>query len=55
MRQYFKVTFSDGDTISTWMNGTREEIIAYYVGNKFNLGVVEDNIQMAISVEFMED
>jgi len=55
MRQYFKVTFSDGDTIETWMSGTKEEITAYYVGNKFNLGSVEDNIQTAVSVEFMEE
>ena len=49
-----KVTFENGDTISTRMNGTKEEITAYYVGNKFNLGSVEDNMQAAVNVEFVE-
>jgi len=53
--KYVKVTFENGDTIETWMNGTKEEIVSYYVGNKFNLGVVEDNMQIAVSVEFMEN
>lgn len=33
-----KAHFSNGNTVTTSINGTREEITAYYVGNTFNLG-----------------
>lgn len=50
-----KVTFSDGDSLVTSINGTDEEIRAYYLGNIFNLGAVEDRLVMATKVEFLPD
>ena len=52
-----KVTFADGNTITTNINGTEEEIKAYYVGQLFQFGDRDwgdgDNMQEAISVEFL--
>ena len=33
-----KVTFSDGDSLVTSINGTIEDIRTYYIGQEFNLG-----------------
>lgn len=46
------VHFENGDTITTRINGTDEEIKAYYLGRYFNLGTVGDNMQKAVAVEF---
>lgn len=48
-----KVIFENGDYLYTKINGTSEEIKDYYVGNIFNIGVVEDNLQKCISIEFI--
>ena len=49
-----KVTFANGDSLITSINGTREEILAYYVGNVFNLGSGEnDLLTRAVDVEFL--
>ena len=53
-RRTVRVTFSNGDTLTTWINGTKQEILDYYVGKWFNLGTVEDDMQQAIAVEFIE-
>lgn len=56
-RHSVKVTFADGNTIATEINGTREEVEAYYLGNSFNFGDTDecprDNLQRAVSVEFL--
>lgn len=49
-----KVIFKNGDIISTRINGTEEEIQAYYVGKVFNIGVAEDNLQTAEDVRFLD-
>ena len=46
-----KCTFSDGNTITTDINGTIEEVKKYYLNNWFNLGVVDDDMQKCINVE----
>lgn len=46
-----KVTFEDGDTISTWINLDFAEAKKYYLNNYFNLGTVEDNMQKAVKIE----
>ncbi len=55
--QSVRVTFSDGDSLETNINGTQEEIQAYYVGKWFNLGQpfnpCEDRMVQALSVEFI--
>jgi len=49
-----KVTFDNGDSISTDINGTNEEILAYYAtGKTFNLGSVEDCMASVVSCEFI--
>jgi hypothetical protein len=52
-----KVTFSDGNTVTTSINGTDEEIRRYYLGQPFNFGDTDshpkDNVQTAVAVEFL--
>ncbi len=54
-----KVTFADGNVISTAINGTDEEIKLYYLGagQVFNIGdphdPTKDNVQKAVKVEFL--
>ena len=51
--KYVKVTFENGDTIETHINGTEEEIIQHYSG-LINIGKVTDNFQRATEIEFIE-
>lgn len=56
MEQHFvKVTFANDDHLSTTINGTKDEIRAYYIGNEFNLGAECDNMQIAVDVEFLDN
>jgi hypothetical protein len=48
-----KVLFGNGDHFTTNINGTDEEIKAYYLGKWFNLGNVEDNMQQCVNVEII--
>jgi len=49
-----KVILENGNYLLTAINGTREEICAYYVGKFFNLGAGEkDFFVKAIRVEFL--
>ena len=47
----FKVYFSDGDTVVTGFNGSLVDAIAYYVGQWFNTGTVDDHMVMGVFVE----
>lgn len=50
-----KVTFANGDTITTAINGTEETIKDYYrIGKVFNIGNVNDNLQDVTSLEFLD-
>ena len=53
-KHFVKVLFENGDYIKTTINGTKEEIRDYYVGNYFNIGNVEDNLQKCTEVEFVD-
>lgn len=54
-RREISVTFANGQQIRTEINGTEEEIVAYYKGNTFNLGRGEmDNMQSALDVIFTD-
>lgn len=50
-------TFSDGNTITTDINGTEQEIRAYYLGQWFNFGDRDwgdpDNMQRCVRVDFL--
>lgn len=49
-----KVYFANGDTLCTSINGTEDEIRAYYLNNTFNLGNdLRDVMTKAIRVEFL--
>lgn len=55
-RQAIRVTFDDGDTIETLINGTQDEIRRYYLGQIFNLGDGDrDRLARAIRVDFFTD
>lgn len=61
VRHSVRVTYSDGSTISTEINGTVQEIRDYYrIGKAFNLGgsppdVNEDNMQRVTNLEFIDE
>jgi len=52
-----KVTFEDGNTIITFINGTVFEILTYYIEQYFQFGDTQehpgDKIVKAIKVEFL--
>jgi lipocalin len=47
----FKITFANGDYLVTSLNGTYKDAVEYYLGNYFNIGRVEDNMQKCTKVE----
>lgn len=50
-----RVSYSNGDFLVTSINGTKEEIEKYYLGNFFNIGRGEsDKMEKAIKVEFLD-
>ncbi len=50
-----KVYFDNGDSITTSINGTNQEIEQYYLGNSFNLGRNGDDLMVkAVSVIFLD-
>lgn len=52
-----RVTFEDGNTIVTDINGTDDEIRQYYIGKSFQFGDThecpEDKLVKATKVEFL--
>ena len=50
-----RITYEDGNTITTNINGTMEEIRAYYLGQSFQFGDTEehpaDRLVRAVAVE----
>lgn len=46
-----KVTFDDGDYLTTRINATLAEAEKHYLGVRFNLGVMEDRMVTAVKVE----
>lgn len=58
-RHAIRVTFADGNTIETEINGTPEEVTAYYIDNVFQFGDTDehptDNLQRAVKLEFLNN
>lgn len=52
-----KVTYTNGDTITTGINGTDAEILEYFKrGRVFNIGNGEDdNMQAVVRCEFVQE
>jgi hypothetical protein len=48
---YVKCYYANGDTIKTRINGTLEQAEAYFIGQTFNIGTIDDNMQECIFVE----
>lgn len=46
-----KVTFSNGNSLTTEINTDLEGAKKYYLNKYFNLGCVDDNMQQAVKVE----
>lgn len=57
MDHVIRVKFADGNTITTEINGTKEEILRYYIGQEFQFGDTEecpqDKMVKAVGVEFL--
>ena len=49
-----KVTYDNGDSTITNINGAESEIKEYYIGNIFNIGTYEDCLVKAVNVEFLK-
>lgn len=50
-----KVTFENGDNLTTWINGTADDTRKYYLNKWFNIGNVEDNMQKCVEVEIIKE
>lgn len=48
-----RCTYADGDTVTTRFNGTLAEAEAYFLGHSFNIGAVEDNVQVCTAVDLI--
>lgn len=46
-----KCTYSNGDTITTRINGNMKDAEDYFLNQWVNLGNVEDDIQQCVKVE----
>ena len=53
-RHTVRVTFANDDHLITEINGTPDSVCDYYLGNMFNLGSVNDNMQRAVKIEFFD-
>lgn len=54
-RRYIEVTFTNGDSLKTEINGTVDEIKKYYIGKSFNLGHNGDDLMTkGKSVKFLD-
>ena len=54
-RRTVKVTFDNGDTITTAINGTEDEINDYYLDKWFNVGSGEEDVMAQVTgVEFLD-
>lgn len=50
-----RVNWSNGDSTMTSINGTNDEIEAYYLGKEFNIGSGENDLLVhAVSIEFLD-
>lgn len=48
-----KVILENGESFCTKVSGTKSDIEKYYVGSVFNVGVINDDMQKCVSVEFL--
>lgn len=45
----FRITYDNGDTITTGFNGTTEDARRYYLGHIFNLGTYRDDLHRCMA------
>ena len=49
-----KITYADGQVLHTQINGSKQEVIEYYVGRIFNVGRgPNDYLVKCVKVEFL--
>jgi len=48
-----KVTFKNGNSLTTGINVDLQGAKDYYLGKYFNLGIIEDDMQQAMDVELV--
>lgn len=48
-----KVILGNDDLFYTKVSGTKEDIEKYYIGSVFNVGIVKDDMQKCVRVEFL--
>lgn len=49
-----KVTYANGDSITTGINGSDDEIRQYFaIGRRFNIGSDDDNMQAVTALDFL--
>ena len=46
-----KVILDDGTSYETSINGTDKEILAYFVGQRLNMGTVADDMKTCVGIE----
>lgn len=51
----FKITFEDGNTLTTKMNASLKQAKDYYLGNEFNFGTTDDKMVKATKVEQIKE
>jgi hypothetical protein len=52
MQHQIEVTFEDGNSLTTTINGTKEEIEGYYVGQRFELDETKPLVK-CIGIRFL--
>ena len=48
---HYKITFSNGDSLTTGFNGTQKDAEQYYIGRMFNIGCIADLMVKGVKVE----
>lgn len=51
---WIRCHYSDGNSVTTKFNGTKEDAVYYYLGKWFNLGNTEDEMRQCVNVEVIE-
>lgn len=49
-----KCFYENGNTVTTGINATFEEAEQYFVGKKFNLGTVQDDLQKCVKIALVQ-
>lgn len=48
-----EVSFENGDSVITKINGSKDDVEKYYLNKRFNFGIDGNDLQRAVKVEFI--